>query len=129
MITAIDWMGGTDYTVPNAPPGYETMHFGQLFVGSVPVPNGDYLVTFKFLEPSVQQVGARIFNVAINDTPALWRLDLFASEGFMVPAERSVQASVARGGLMVFHFWSDVRSAVVSSITIEPLTNDVLTIS
>jgi hypothetical protein len=129
MITTIDWLGGTEYTVANAPPGYETMHFGDLFVGSTPVPPGEYTVTMTFIEPTVQNVAGRIFSVTINETPVLWRFDLFASEGFMMPAERKVPVSVGRGGRMVFLFKADVRYALVSGITIEPLTNDLLTIS
>jgi hypothetical protein len=123
----IAWSGGTEYTVANAPAGYESLHFGTSFsFTQAAVPDGQYVVTFSFIEPTVQAVGQRVFDVSINDQPVIRQLDVFARAGFMTPVTRSVVVDV-KGGRMVFNFTASVRSAVVSGIVIEPLTNVVLT--
>lgn len=122
----IAWSGGTEFTVANAPQGYETLHFGASFSCSVAVPNGLYLVTMSFIEPTAFAAGARIFHVSINDTPVLTHFDVFARSAFLVPVTRSFVVGVT-GGTMTFDFGADVRSAVVSGVVIEPLTNVVLT--
>lgn len=122
----IAWSGGTEFTVANAPPGYESLHFGASFSFTQAVADGQYVVTFSFIEPTVQAVGQRVFDVSINDQPVVKQLDVFARAGFMVPLTRSVIVDV-KGGRMVFSFVATVRSAVVSGIVIEPLTNVVLT--
>lgn len=124
---AIAWNGGTEYTVANAPPGYESLHFGSSFsFTQTAVPDGQYVVTFSFIEPTVQAVGQRLFDVSINDQPVVRQLDVFARAGFMVPLTRSVVVDV-KGGIMRFVFYASVRSAVVSGIVIEPLTNVLFT--
>jgi hypothetical protein len=122
----IAWSGGTEYTVANAPAGYESLHFGTSFSCSVAVPNGLYLVSMSFIEPTAFAAGARIMHVSINDQPVLTHFDVFARSAFLVPLTRSFVVSVT-GGTMTFDFGADVRSAVVSGIVIEPLTNVVLT--
>jgi len=123
---AIAWSGGTEYTVANAPAGYESLHYGSSFSTSVAVPNGLYLVTMSFIEPTVHGAGQRVMSVSINDQQVLTVFDIFARAGFMAPLTRSFVVSVT-GGTMVFDFGTYVRSAVVSGIVIEPLTNVVLT--
>jgi hypothetical protein len=117
----IVWNGGTEYTVLDAPAGFETLHFGTAFSFSQAVPNGEYLVTFSFIEPVVLGPGGRVFDVAINDEPVLTHVDIMAKVGFMVPMTRSVIVAVT-GGVMLFNFSTTARSAVVSGVTIEPLT-------
>jgi hypothetical protein len=118
----ITWNGGTEYTVVDAPDGYAVLHFGTAFSFSQAVPNGEYLVTLSFIEPVVLGPGGRVFDVSINDGPVISHLDLTAKAGFMVPMTRSVIVAVT-GGVMLFNFSATVRSAVVSGVTIEPLTN------
>jgi hypothetical protein len=117
----IPWNGGAEYSVLDAPAGFETLHFGTAFSFTEAVPNGEYLVTFSFIEPVVLAPGGRVFDVSINDGPVISHLDLTAKVGFMVPTTRSVIVAVT-GGVMLFNFSATVRSAVVSGVTIEPLT-------
>jgi hypothetical protein len=120
--TPIAWNGGSEFSVQTAPPGYEFMHYGSSFSTTIEVPPGIYVLTLRFIEPTVKTVGSRVFDVAINDQPVLSRFDVFARAGFMQPIERAFVVVVKTKTLAV-DFTASVRSAIVSGIQVAPVEN------
>lgn len=114
---------GFTFAVPVAA-GDQTGRYDALKTGfaySIPVVDGmPYIVTLRFLEPSVQAVGQRVFSVAINNQIVVDKIDLFMEAGFQKPLSSSFVA-VGSSGALVIRFSTQIRSAVISAIEITPL--------
>jgi subtilisin family serine protease len=101
-----DFSGGTPWSTTQAVTGtdqpelYRTCRYGA-FTYSFTVPNGNYVVTLKFCEPSRFGVGARVFNVSINDAPVLTDFDIFAQAGSLAALDRSIPVSVSNGVIVI----------------------------
>ena len=111
--------GGLPYTVQ--PAADTTLRFSSSattpFSYNIPVPqDGPYIVTLNFLEPSAVPP-ARAFSVTINDQLVYSRLTM---AGYLVPFSRSA-IIFSSGGFINIRFDTLIRSAVVSSIQIDPL--------
>lgn len=117
--------GGAVWLIPQAllPPGTTdaTLRFGADFTYRIPCSKRVYVVTFQFIEPTVQAIGQRVFSVSVNNQTVLDRLDLVAEAGYLRPVARSVLAMCSEGQLRI-RFLAQVRSAVVSSIEVAPLS-------
>lgn len=121
--------GGASWLIPEAlqPPGSTdvTLRFSYAPVNSftyrLPVWNIPYVVTFGFMEPTVHNIGERVFSVRINNQLVFDRLDLVREAGYMTAFSRSVVA-VGADTLLTIQFDSVVRGAVVSSIEVIPLS-------
>jgi beta-galactosidase len=86
----------------------------------VPVPDGKYKLTLRFVEPTASAAGERVFNVTVNGKPLLKKLDVFtAAGGKLKGVEKTIKAA-ARDGTLVIDFAPEKGEAVVSSIAIEP---------
>jgi len=116
-----NFTGGATWLIPQGliPPGTTdtTLRYGAAFSYRVPVYNIPYVVTFRFIEPTVQVRGQRIFSVRINNQVVIDRIDLVAEAGYLKPISRSVVVMGSDEALNI-SFETQVRSAVASSIEI-----------
>ncbi len=116
------FIGGTAYTIPQLSPN--TLRYGFVFTRLVPcLSSYPYILTFKFIEPSYQTNGQRIFSVRINNQIVIDHIDLVVEAGFLMPFARSVVAVCSSDLPFKIRFQSDLltRNAVVSSIEMTPL--------
>lgn len=98
---------------------YLTYRTGR-FAYELPLPNGDYALTLRFVEPVQDQApGKRVFDVLVQGQPALADLDLAAQAGAMTAVERSVRLHVADGKARIA-FVPKTGEAILSSFTITP---------
>ena len=98
---------------------YDSYRVGQ-FSYRVPVPDGKYEVTLRFVEPTAAAAGQRIFDVSINGRRVLKKMDVFsAAGGKLKGVEKSVPVA-ARDGALVIEFQPVKGQAVVSAITVAP---------
>jgi hypothetical protein len=106
-----------------APVLYETVHEGPssgtlTYVAGVP--NGNYSVNLKFTEDAVNQVGARVFNVLINNKTVVSNLDIFARTKVEFQAlDFSTTVSVTSGQISI-EFVPVVNQPIVGAIEILP---------
>jgi len=77
---------------------YQSVRIG-LSGCSYAVPNGTYLVTLKFVEPSYAAPGRRKLSVKIKDQAVLDNLDIFAVVGKNAALDRTFSTTVADGML------------------------------
>ncbi len=117
--------GGTTYQIPPAllPPGTDsTLRFSDKpFSYLIPCQSEwPYVVTFRFIEPTVKVVGQRVFSVKVGSQVVVDKLDLVAEAGYLKPISRSVVVLASDGALQI-RFETQVRSSVISSIEIRPL--------
>lgn len=90
------------------------------FSYALPLPNGDYDLTLRFVEPVADQVpGKRVFDVLVQNKPAVPGLDLAATAGPMKAVERSVTLRVEDGQAKI-EFVPRAGEAILSSLTIKP---------
>ncbi len=121
--TDSNFFGGSIFSIPTLP-GDQTGRYDAARTGftyTIPVVDTlPYILTLRFVEPSVRSVGQRIFSVFVNNQPVLMGLDLYAEAGFGHPTSRSFLV-VGSAGMLVIRFVTSVRSALVSSIELTPL--------
>jgi Malectin domain/Fibronectin type III domain len=98
-------------------PLYQSERYGKTFSYSIPVPSGDYLVTLKFAEIYWTQAGQRVFNVLVQGTTVLSKLDLIARVGPKAAYDVSVPAHVTTGPLTLT-FQAVINNAKVSAIEV-----------
>jgi beta-galactosidase len=98
----------------------DSYRVGQ-FSYRVPVPDGKYKVSLRFVEPTASAAGERVFDVSINGKRLLKQLDVFSAAGGKLKSmERSVPAT-AKDGALLIDFAPSKGQAVVSSIAITPV--------
>lgn len=116
-----NFAGGTKYIIAPTPDVVDvTLRYGA-FTYEFPAHNEwPYVLTLRFIEPTVQSPGQRVFSVRVNNQLVLDRLDLVAEAGYLKPLSRSVLVMGADNRLVI-KFEVQVRSAVISSIEITPL--------
>lgn len=90
------------------------------FSYELPLPDGDYELTLRFVEPvDKQAVGQRVFDVLVQGSVALADLDIAAQAGSMRALERSVPLRVS-GGQARIDFIPKAGTAILSSFSIDP---------
>lgn len=95
---------------------YRTGRFGY----QLPLPNGDYELTLRFVEPVPDQVaGKRVFDVLVQGKPVMEGLDLAAMAGPLKAVERSVTLHVEDGRANI-EFVPKAGEAILSSLAIKP---------
>jgi hypothetical protein len=118
--------GGDTYTTSAAIAGtkdvalYQSERFGD-FSYTMPVANGDYVVTLKFAEIYWTQPGQRVFDVLIEGAKVIKGLDLVAQVG-PNKAYDVIKTVHVSDGVLNISFQSVVNYAKVSAITVEPTT-------
>lgn len=111
----------TDYNYDFAPvtnPVYKTNRYGNDFHYNFAVPNGTYAVTLMFAEIYWQQANGSVFNVALNNTPVLSKLDVYAKVGYCVPYTPTFTVNVTNGTIDI-HLTSIIEYAWISGIQIK----------
>jgi len=104
---------------PAEAPLYNSFREGS-FAYRIPVPNGRYRVTLRFIEPSADANGERIFDVDLNGKVVLESLDVFkAAGGKLKGITRSVEGT-AKDGHLDIRFKPTRGQALVSALDITP---------
>jgi hypothetical protein len=87
-----------------------------------PVANGTYNINLLFAEtnPKLEYVGARVFNVKIQDALAFSKVDIFASAGARAALVKSTSVTVQDGTLKI-ELDNVTQSAKVDAIEILPV--------
>jgi beta-galactosidase len=99
---------------------YDTFRAGD-FSYRIPLPNGRYAVTLRFVEPTAAAAGERVFDVGANAATAIAHLDVFVAAGGARKAlEKKFEARVEHGELLLA-FKPQRGQALVSSLSIVPL--------
>jgi len=96
---------------------YQSERWGN-FSYTIPLPNGDYVVTLKFVEIFFSGRDKRVFDVKIEGTEVLSNLDLVAEIGPRSVYDVAVPVRVQDGVLDIM-FHADVENAQVSAIVVE----------
>ncbi|WP_026354763.1 glycoside hydrolase family 2 [Massilia niastensis] len=90
------------------------------FAYELPLPNGEYVLTLRFVEPvDGQPLGKRVFDVLVQGSVALADLDLAAVAGSLKAVERSVSLRVT-DGKGKFAFVPKAGEAILSSFSVHP---------
>ncbi len=98
---------------------YLTYRAGR-FSYALPLPNGEYVVTLRFLEPDPKAgPGARVFDVEVQGDPVLRDLDIAATVGTLTAYERVVPMRVI-DGIGRIGFVPKAGEAILSSLGIAP---------
>ncbi|HZF16412.1 MAG TPA: glycoside hydrolase family 2 TIM barrel-domain containing protein [Steroidobacteraceae bacterium] len=102
----------TGTAVPALYENYRTGHFTY----ELPLPDGKYRVTLRFVEPAASSAGERLFDVAANGSAVLSNVDPFALAGGRLKAvDRSFKVKVT-GGRLRIEFQPRVGQALVSTL-------------
>jgi beta-galactosidase len=101
-------------------PSLYTSYREGAFSYDIPVPDGHYEVHLRFMEPSANQAGARVFDVAVNGAVALPGFDVFQAAGGKAIAVDKVVKAQASGGHIHIDFTPRTGQAVVSDIEVTP---------
>jgi beta-galactosidase len=105
-------VAGTD-----TPALYDSYRVGE-FAYEVPVPDGQYAVTVRFVEPTESAAGKRVFDVAANGRVTLSKVDPFAlAGGKLKPVDRTFRARALDGELRI-EFRPREGAAVVSALEV-----------
>jgi beta-galactosidase len=90
------------------------------FSYELPLPNGEYVLTLRFVEPvKDQRAGQRVFDVLVQDSVALANLDLAAVAGNMQALERAIPFRVTDGKGKI-EFVPKAGEAILSSFSVNP---------
>ena len=99
-------------------PVYATARSGNMTY-HFDVANGAYLVTLKFMESQFTAANRRVFNVSINGSQVLSKLDLYAVAGANTPYDRTFPITVTNKKISI-SFSSLMNVAIVNGIEILP---------
>ncbi|MGH8314190.1 MAG: glycoside hydrolase family 2 TIM barrel-domain containing protein [Steroidobacterales bacterium] len=88
------------------------------FTYDLPLPDGKYSVTARFMEPSETSVGKRVFDVLANDRIVLAAVDPFALAGGKLKAVDRAFTATANGGRLRLEFRARVGQAVLSALEV-----------
>jgi len=102
----------------------DTQLYGSFREGTfsyrIPVPNGRYRITLRFVEPSATGAGERVFDVAVNGKAVLASLDIFkAAGGKLKGITRSIEGT-AKDGYINIEFKPSRGQALVASLEMTP---------
>jgi beta-galactosidase len=97
---------------------YDTFREGE-FSYRVPVPEGTYDITLRFVEPTAA-AAERVFDVSVNGKRLLKHLDLFCAAGGKLKAVDETVRAQAKDAALLIEFQPVKGRAVVSAISIAP---------
>jgi beta-galactosidase len=87
------------------------------FAYDLPLPDGEYVVTARFTEPTESAAGKRVFDVLANGQVALTGVDPFAlAGGTMKPVDKRFKVRAANGHLRLEFRPRGGKAAVVSAL-------------
>ena len=110
---------GIDPPDSDAAPLYDSFREGS-FSYRIPVPNGRYRVTLRFIEPSANAKGERVFDVDLNGKAVLKSLDVFAAAGGKLKGITRNIEGTAKDGYIDIEFKPSRGQALVSALAITP---------
>ena len=120
--------GGTQHGARGggaADAAHDDMHlYGSFREGTfsyrIPVPNGRYRITLRFVEPSATTAGERVFDIDVNGKAVLENFDVFeAAGGKLRGIARSIEGT-AKDGYVDIEFKPSRGQALVSALAITP---------
>jgi len=107
---------------------FQTFRFGrEKLKYYFPVPDGEYLVEFYFIEPwlgtggGMNCTGWRLFDVAINNKVVLKNLDIWKEAGHDRALKKIIKTKVTGGQLIISFPHVDAGQALISAIAIASL--------
>jgi len=107
-------------TGTTTPALYSTYRTGT-FAYDLPLPDGTYVVTARFVEPIESSAGARVFDVAANGRVMLAGVDPFALAGGKLKAvDRTFTVTATGGHLRVEFRPRQGKAAVLSALEVAP---------
>ena len=98
---------------------YQTIRVGGrgTFSYNIPLADGNYNVTLKFCETFYTAAGERVFNVSMQGTQVISKLDLYATVGKDVAHDVTIPVSVTNGKLNI-NFSGIVQEPIVNAILV-----------
>ncbi len=96
---------------------YRVYRYGSNFNYNIPIENGTYTVTLKFIESYWNSSGKRIFDVSAEGSVVIDDLDIYSQVRKFYAYDRSFQVTVNDGELNL-NFVSSVDNAIISAIEI-----------
>lgn len=121
----VAWTADQGYTMPSsvytttapfANSVYQSERYGT-FSYNFAVANGPHTVTLKFAEIYFSAPNQRVFNVLINGTQVISKLDLYKVAGFNVPYDQTFPINVTNNNIKI-DFVPLINNAKVSAISI-----------
>jgi parallel beta-helix repeat protein len=101
---------------------YNTERYGNPFSYNIPIQNGTYTVTLKFVETYLTGPGQRSFSVSAEGTTALSNIDIYAAAGADTAYDRTFPVTVSDGTLNLV-FSASVENAKVNAIKVVPASS------
>jgi hypothetical protein len=97
------YVGGRQVYTGYLPGLYGTARGGYYkdFTYAIPIANGLYAVTLKFVEIEFSGIGQRVFNVSLNGMRVLTNFDLVAQGAFFTPFDRPFPVAVTDGMIRI----------------------------
>ena len=99
---------------------YDSFREGE-FSYRIPVPDGRYRITARFVEPTASAAGERVFDVDVNGTKVLSGFDVFAAAGGKLKGVERTFEAVAKDGMLLTTFRPSHGKAIVSSLVVEAI--------
>jgi beta-galactosidase len=99
---------------------YDSVREGD-FSYRIPVPNGRYRITARFIEPGASAAGDRVFDVSVNGKTALESFDVFKAAGGKLRGVARSFEGTAKDGSLDIEFKPSRGRAVLSALSITPL--------
>ena len=104
---------------PSGAPLYDSFREGT-FSYRIPVPNGRYRVTLRFIEPEATATGERVFDVDVNGKVVLGNFDVFKAAGGKLKGVTRSLDGTAKDGYLDIRFKPTRGQALVSALDITP---------
>jgi beta-galactosidase len=96
-----------------------------------PLPGGEYLVEFYFIEPwlriggGMNCAGMRLFDVAINNKTVLQNNDIWKEAGTNTALKKTVKVKISGGKMLISFPRSKAGQAIISAIAIASLKKNI----
>lgn len=96
-----------------------------------PLPDGEYLVEFYFIEPwlgiggGMDCAGMRLFDIAINNKTVLQNIDIWEEARINTALKKIVKAKIAGGKMIISFPQSKAGQAIISAIAVASLKKNI----
>jgi poly(hydroxyalkanoate) depolymerase family esterase len=111
---------GASVTGTSDPTLYSTERYGDSAY-SIPVPNGDFLVSLYFAENYHTSAGSRVFNVLLEGTEIISNLDIYGEAGANTAYVTENSVTVSDGEINI-EFATVTENALINAIKITALS-------
>jgi len=100
---------------------YRTARSGAAFGYTLPLPDGTYDIVLHAAELVYTGAGQRVFDVAMEGTPQLQGIDLFALKGFERAWSSDPRRVVVSGGSLELDFTATTAEALVAAVEVRSM--------